>query len=326
MLHSVTGKKQKPVFNALLVETDVPLADKNTFGTGGPARFFCQPSTPDLFIKALEFAESNELPIFVLGGGANILVSDQGFDGLVIRPALKQITVTKNGSNQVLVQAGAGLWLDDLITYCLDHNISGLEEFSGIPGNVGGAVYINLHYYEFLLEHFLVSGTIINKKTKEISTVDKTWFQFGYDQSKLQEQDFYILDATFRLKKVDDLSIAHARGRYQEIIRHRRNRYPYKNTCGSFFRNFHPHEVAHTDKKLPFVAYYLDSLGMKGQLSVGGAVVSHQHANMIVNQNNGTSADIVKLAQTMQTMVYEKYHIKPIPECQLIGFEKNPLE
>jgi UDP-N-acetylmuramate dehydrogenase len=314
----------KATIEHFFIQENVPLADKNTFKTGGNAKFYCTPTTADQFAQALQFAGDRKLNIFVLGGGANILVSDQGFNGLVIHPALTNVETHDLDETTVLVKSGAGTSIDNLIQYCLQHNILGLEEFSGIPGNVGGAVYINLHYYEFLLEQFLVSATLINKKNGNIITVDTAWFNFGYDQSKLQEKEYFVIDATFKLKKTDAMTAMHAQGRSQEIIRHRHKRYPYANTCGSFFRNFHPEEVVHTSKKLIYIAYYLDQLGVKAELSVGGAIVSHQHANMIVCQN-GTSTDILNLTLMMQDMVYQAYGIKPQPECQLIGFDNDPF-
>ena len=311
----------------LVIQENVSLADKNYFQTGGHARFYTEPTTNDSFAQALHFAQTNNVEVFVLGSGANILISDQGFQGLVIRPALKNIEIAELDTTHVTVKAGAGTNIDELIKYCFEHHILGLEEFSGIPSTVGGAVYINLHYYEFLLEQFLVQATLINKKTLQIITVDTNWFQFGYDQSKLQEKEFFVLDATFKLRKAkNDLEVAHAQGRYQEIVRHRHRRYPYQNTCGSFFRNFHPEEVVDTEKKLIYIAYYLDQLGVKGSLTVGGAIVSHQHANMIVTNKVATSSDVINLTKLMQSMVFETYKIKPQPECQLIGFDINPFE
>lgn len=314
----------------LVILENVPLADKNTFGTGGPAKFYCRPWNAQTFAQALAFAHEKNLAIFVLGGGANILISDEGFSGLVIHPALDQVEIlpcinfNTNDATEIFVKAGAGISIENLISYCFKQQILGLEEFSGIPGTVGGAVYINLHYYEFLLEQFLVQATIIHKTTGQIKVVDTTWFNFGYDQSKLQDKEYFVIDATFKLKKADALTTAFAQGRSIEITRHRQKRYPYQNTCGSFFRNFHPEEVLNTTKKLIYVAYYLDQLGVKGELSVGGAIVSHQHANMIICKN-GTSTDIVNLTLKMQQMVYDAYQIKPQPECQLVGFITNPF-
>jgi UDP-N-acetylmuramate dehydrogenase len=253
-------------------------------------------------------------------------MSDEGFEGLVVQPNLNEIQILSS-PDQVLVKAGAGASMHDLILFCLENSIIGLEEFSGIPGTVGGSLYINLHYYEFLLEQFLLSATVLNKKTNQHSIVTPDWFAFGYNKSKLQEEQYYLLDATFILKKATDLETAFARGRRKEIIRHREKRYPSKNTCGSFFRNFLDHEVTlmSNNKKIIYVAYYLDKIGVKGHLRVGDAIVSHQHANMIVNQGNATSTDIITLARTMQELVQKEFGIIPQPECRLIGFKKNPL-
>ncbi len=310
-----------------LIKTNVGLKDKNWFRTGGEAKFFCSPQTAQEFQDALTFAQTHTIDIFVLGEGANVLISDEGFDGLVIQPQLHAITITNLDANNVRVTAGAGVRMHDLIVYCLERDILGLEEFSGIPGTVGGSVYINLHYFAFLLEHFLVSAHIMHKKTGTIENVDASWFNFGYNQSTLQQQKHYLLDATFNLTCATDLQTAYAQGRRTEIIRHRTARYPNSYTCGSFFRNFRDDEVTliSNGKKMIYVAYYLDKIGIKGNLRVGDATVSYQHANMIVNCGNATSADIIKLVRTMQERVREQFNVLPQPECLLVGFKEYPL-
>lgn len=325
MTNQLHQQSTQPSLQQFSIEQNVPLANKNWFETGGLAKFYCEPKNALEFTQALHYGKAQELDTFVLGQGANILISDDGFDGLVVRPQLKDISFQKHDAQIAHVKAGAGVTFHDLILYCLDHNLLNLEEFSGIPGTVGGSVYINLHYYEFLLEQFLVNAQIIHKETGNILTVDPTWFKFGYDTSRLQEKEYYLVNATFQLKHATDLEVARARGRREEIIRHRQRRYPTTKTCGSFFRNFLPDEVAHTEKKLIYVAYYLDKIGIKGELHVGDAIVSYQHANMIVNRGNATSTEIIQLAQLMQKKVFEEFGIKPQPECQLIGFKNNPL-
>ncbi len=311
----------------LAIQKNVPLNDKNWFRTGGPAKYFCEPVDAKQFAQALQFARENELEIFVLGHGANILVSDDGFDGLVIRPQKKPITIDIQENGQALITANAGVLMDELIQYTLDHNLIGLEDFSTIPGTIGGSVYINLHYFDRLLEHFLVGAQVIEKATGKILNVDNSWFEFGYDQSKLMEQNHYLINATLQLKKGTDVETAFARGRRVEICRHRISRYPVSNTCGSFFRNFHDDEVTLVSegKKAIWIAYYLDKIGVKGNLKVGDAKVSYQHANMLVSGPNATSADIATLARTMQEMVKTEFGITPQPECILVGFKENPL-
>lgn len=313
--------------NNNIILPSIPLADKNWFATGGNARFFCEPQSPHEFQYALQYAHKHNLALFILGQGANSLISDDGFDGLVIRPQLSNITITEYDTDHVLVTAQAGVVLDTLIEFCLNNNILGFEEFSGIPGTVGGSVYINLHYFEFLLQQFLISGDIIHKQTGTIHTVDVHWFNFGYNDSQLHKKDHFLVNATFKLKRGTDHDIIFARGRKQEIMRHRAQRYPQRNTCGSFFRNFFEHEITApiNEKKIIFVAYYLDKVGVKGNLQIGDAYVSHQHANMIVNRGNATTSDIINLAREMQERVYNTFKIIPQPECQLVGFKDYPL-
>ncbi len=311
---------------SILIQTDIPLRDKNWFKTGGPAKFYCQPTNAAEFQQALHFAQEKKLEVFVLGSGANILISDEGFDGLVIHPQLKTITI-ENKEDFCFLTAGSGMSIEELIPYCLDHNIGGLEEFSGIPGTVGGATYINLHYFQFLFSHFLVEATVIHKTTGELKEVDHAWFNFGYNQSTLMNHEYYVVNATLKLKKITDIEVAYARGRSVEIIRHRVSRYPSKNTCGSFFRNFHDNEVTliYNGKKAIWIAYYLDKVGVKGALTIGGASVSHQHANMLVTNETATSIDVINLARKMQELVQKEFGILPQAECLMVGFSKYPL-
>ncbi len=310
-----------------LIQKNVFLNQKNWFKTGGPAEYYSEPETVHDFQEALKWAKAENKKLTILGAGANILIADYGISGLVIRPMNSGIEVVGEHAKTIFVRAGAGCSMDNLIEWSLQNQILGLEEFSGIPGTVGGSVYINLHYYEFLLEQFIWQARVIEIKTGALLTVDREWFQFGYDASKLQEKEYLLFDATFALTRTDALNTAYARGRRVEIIRHRAARYPTKNTCGSFFRNFLPHEVTleSSGKKMIYVAYYLDKVGIKGTLSVGDAIVSHQHANMIVNRGNATSNDIITLARTMQQLVYDQFGIIPQPECQLLGFRDYPL-
>ncbi len=245
----------------------------------------------------------------------------------VIHPQLKELSISIISDSEAELTAGAGVALPDLMEYCLDHKLLGLEEFSGIPGTVGGAVYINLHYFEFLIADFLICAQVVNAQTGELQVVDRDWFAFGYNQSRLHDGRHYLVSATFRLKRASAHEISYARGRRYEIMRQRAARYPKSHTCGSFFRNFHDHEVTIEDngKKMVYIAYYLDKIGVKGQLQIGGARVSYQHANMIVNQENATTADITAVARRMQELVLEQFGIVPQPECRLVGFKKYPL-
>jgi UDP-N-acetylmuramate dehydrogenase len=303
------------------IKKNVSLKNKNEFRTGGVAIEYAAPTTKRELYETL--ANAKNIDVEILGGGANILISDKGYDGLIIKPRLENISYNAHENSMT---AGSGVSIQKCIDWALDNNLIGLEEFSGIPGTIGGAVYMNIHYFSFFISDYFLRGTVINKKTLVIKAVTREWFSFGYDQSKLQNKEYLLIDATFKITKSDPIKTAYTMGRRDEIIRHRNSRYPTSHTCGSFFRNFHDYELETVvGKKLPFVAYYLDKLGIKGELSVGGATVSSKHANMIVNNGNATSSDIVNLARKMQEMVFERFSIVPQSECQFIGFDSYPL-
>ncbi|MCK4651242.1 UDP-N-acetylmuramate dehydrogenase [Candidatus Babeliales bacterium] len=308
------------------IKKNISLKNKNWFRTGGSAKYFAEPKNINEFKITLEFAQKNNLEIFVLGGGANILISDYGFDGLVTKPDMKKINIITK-KNYCLVQSECSVTIQDLIDHCIKNNIIGLEEFSNIPGTVGGSIYINIHYFDYFLSDFLYSATIINKKTDKSYCVDKNWFNFGYDKSKLQNKEHFLINATFKLKKANDIETAYCKGRRDEIIRQRTRRYPTSNTCGSFFRNFNEKEINFKihNKKILFVAYYLDKIGIKGELRYKNAIVSEKHSNMIVTLKNTKSSDVINLAKKIQKLTFKKYGIIPQPECQLIGFKKYPL-
>lgn len=308
-----------------LIQHNVSLADKNWFRTGGAAQYYAEPQTREEFQMALAFAREENLPVTLIGLGANCLINDAGVKGLVIRPGMREIAVVdaENG----LVQAGAGASMHDLILFCLANNLLGLEEFSGIPGSVGGSTFINLHYFEHHLGTFIHQAEIIDAQTGAIKTVSGDWFAFGYDSSQLMQSTSYLVSATFKLRIGSPEEVMFAKGRREEIIRHRVRRYPNSHTCGSFFRNFHPEEVTLVQhgKKMIHTAYYLDKMGVKGSMQIGGAMVSWQHANMIVNTGTATSADIILLARTLQQSMLNYFGVLPHAECQFLGFDENPL-
>ncbi len=306
-------------------QQNISLNEFSWFGTGGLTKLFCEPENDVEFCKAIKFANTQNLDIFVLGEGANVLISDDGFDGLVIKPCNSKIEILKSSEKNAIIRAGAGIPFSKVIDFAIENKLTGLEEFSGIPGTVGGAVFINIHYFDFLLSQFVEKARVINRETLEIIEVTADWFEFGYDRSKLQEKTFYLLDADFKVFKNNSVEIEKAIKKRKEMISYREDRYPTEKTCGSFFQNFSVEEVPvqENGEKIIHVAFYLDKL--KGKLSVGDAIVSTKHANMIENKETATSADIAKLARKMQEYVRDNFNIIPKPECQLIGFKNNPL-
>ena len=302
------------------MRNDVSLAPLTWFKTGGKAKYLSEPATLEELKNDLAFAAKNGLPFEVLGEGANTLVSDEGYPGMIIHPVNKELKLTER-EDCFLLEAGAGAKVQDAIDYALERKALGLEEFSGLPGTIGGAAFINAHFFEFFLADFLVSALVVSPsgETKEVS---KEWFEYGYDVSRLHREKWIVWSAAFRLRKGSELEAAFAKGRAYEIIRQRSRRYPKERTCGSFFRNFLPEEAR---GKVPSVAFYLDKVGVKGTLSVGNAVVSRKHANMLETKEGAASADVIALAREMQKLVYKNFGLVPVPECRFLGFPSFPL-
>ncbi|MBR5900778.1 FAD-binding protein [bacterium] len=306
------------------MRNDIPLAPLNWFKTGGNAEFFSEPQTLEDALSDLAFAKKEGLEVNVLGEGANTLVADQGCSGLVLHPANKALSLDESPEGLVL-EAGCGANMQDAIDFALERNALGLEEFAGLPGTVGGAAFINAHFFEYFLADFLLSAKVISLDGS-VKEVGKDWFEYGYDVSRLHREKWLIWSVRFLLRRGSEFETAFAKGRAWEIIRQRSRRYPKERTCGSFFRNFLPEEIPPgSEIKVPNVAYYLDKIGVKGALRFGKASVSRKHANMLETEEGASSADVVGLAREMQKLVYKDFNLVPVPECRFLGFASFPL-
>lgn len=311
------------------IAESVDLKSYSWFGVGGKTKFLAKPANNTEFQEVILFAQERNLAIKVIGLGANVLFSDAGFDGIIIMLPKEEIKYVYLDDDWGLLTVSAGISIEQAIDFCLNKALLfGLEEFSGIPSSVGGALFINLHYFEFLIAQFVFEATIYDTKNKKTTIVAADWFSFGYNDSKVKSNNQYIiLSATFRLKRGDLLCAAYAKGRSKEIIRHRKMRYPNQHTCGCFFKNFSEKQIQMNEegKKILAAGYYLEKVGIKGDLKIGSSFVSTKHANMISHNGDGTATEIITIARIMQEKVYEKFQLLLEPECELIGFHTYPL-
>lgn len=250
------------------IQQNILLNNYTTFRIGGPAKYFSVVNNKDDLIKAVEFAKSKYLPYFILGGGSNLLVSDSGFKGLVIKNEIKFIKIIKTDQKinlsrakrlyiqttpasktktlsffdldcqdqgePILVQAGAGVKFPYLVNYTLKRNISGLQWFSGVPGTIGGAIYFNIHGGNRLLSDYLWKATLLDKKGK-IKQADRSYFKLTYDRSILSKTKEIVLDITLRLFK--DENAAEVKRIAKEWLKRKCQVQPRVNTPGCIFRN-----------------------------------------------------------------------------------------
>ncbi|NNF27657.1 MAG: UDP-N-acetylmuramate dehydrogenase [Gemmatimonadetes bacterium] len=294
------------------VERDVRLAPHTTFGIGGPADAFVEADTPDALIQAVSLARAQGLPYFVLGRGANILVGDGGFRGVVIRSAIRSLEFGEGG----LVRAGAGLdTYPDLINATVSRGLGGIHHFVGIPSTVGGAVWQNLHFLSPAPERErtvfweeVMTGARILTPTGEVQDVDVDYFRFGYDYSTLHDTGDLVLQVDLRLETtpLEDL-----RRVMRENLEWRDDRHPdlWLYPCaGSIF------------KKIEGVGAgrLIDECGLKGHVH-GAAAIFHKHANIIVNLGGATAGEVRHLIDLARNTVAKELGYQLEPEIGFIG-------
>ncbi len=264
---------------------DVPLARYTTFRIGGPADLFFRARTPSDLVEAVTAAEALDIPCFVLGTGANILVSDQGYRGLVVRCELDGVEIMEGG----LLKAGAGVrTYPDLTDLTVARGLGGFHHFVGIPSTVGGALWQNLHFLSpaparertVFIEEILESAEIYTEEG-EHRTAGVDYFQFGYDDSVLHHRRDLVLSATFRLEPTP---VGELRRVVRENLEWRDDRHPdlwLYPSAGSIF------------KKIDGVGAgrLIDECGLKGHV-LGAAGIFHKHANIIVNLGGARAAEV----------------------------------
>lgn len=288
-----------------------PLAPYTTFKIGGPADLYFEADTGDTLAAAILTAREAQVPYFVLGLGANVLIADKGVRGLVIRNVASHHKFHSDG--RLWVESGAVM--QKIIPEAVRLGWSGLEHYVGIPSTVGGAIWQNLHFLSpaperertmFIAEVF-ESAELLTEES-ERRTVDAAYMKFGYDDTILHHRKDVVLSATFRLERRDP-AVMHRI--LQENLSWRGARHPWLDwhpSAGSIF------------KKLEGVGAgrLVDQCGLKGY-RIGDAQISHIHANIMVNLGHATAADVIALIRHAQTTVREQLGHSLEPEIGFIG-------
>ena len=293
------------------LERDVPLAPLTTFRIGGPADLLYAAYTADELARAILAARETGVPHFILGLGANILVGDKGFRGLVIHNRARHFEFDSDGR----VRAESGAIVADLIAEAVRRGLSGLEHYIGIPSTVGGAVWQNLHFLSpaparertMFIEEVFESCELLTEEG-ERETVTKDYMQFGYDTSILHRRNDVALAVTFQLERGDEAVMQRI---LQENLSWRGGKHPWL--------QFHP-SAGSIFKKIEGVGAgrLIDQCGLKGY-RVGDAQISYIHANIIVNLGRATARDVRELIGVAQRAVQERFDQAIEPEIGFIG-------
>lgn len=312
------------------IKESVLLREYATYKIGGPARYFCEVKNESDLQEAIKFAHAKDLQIFILGGGSNLIISDDGFDGLVIKIG----TITLNIENDS-VEAGAGVSMAELVAWTTRAGLMGLEWTGGLPGTLGGAIFGNAGCFGHEIKEIITSVWVMNISGKrlQLKTYSKEACAFSYRNSKFKrEGDYVILSAVLKFKRGRASELQEAA---QEKIDYRKNRHPleYPN-IGSIFKNIDEKEnvqkiLARFSElenevknkwygKIP-TAVIIEKAGMKGK-RLGGIQVSEKHANFLINIGNGRADEVRELIKEIKKKVREMFGIELEEEVRYVGF------
>ena len=286
--------------NERLGARDQPLKEHTSLRIGGPADYYVRARSEDDLLGAIKVAREHELPVFILGGGTNLLVSDDGIRGVVLHNGWNETEV-----EGTVVTAASGTPLASVAAVAARNGIEGLEWMATVPGTVGGAVHGNAGAFGSDTADALVDATLVDLNG-DVWTQDNAAFGYSYRTSSLQGTPVICVRARFRGRRGDR---ATAVAKIKEMANERIKKQPLAQpNTGSIFRN-PPGDHA---------GRLIEAVGLKGA-RVGGAEVSQKHANFIVNTGDATASDVWELMQRCMTEVRHKFGVELVPEVERVG-------
>lgn len=290
-------------YNEDNIKIDEKLSSYVNFKVGGPADILLIPTSKEQVIKSITVCKENNIPVYVIGNGSNILVRDGGFRGVVI--SLKRVhNVTVNDER---IEAECGAMLKEVSDKAMENSLTGFEFACGIPGTIGGAVFMNAGAYDGEIAQVIESAELIDENGNIIRLTNEE-LEFGYRSSLVMKKGYIVLSAVFKLKKgqvktikelVDDLT--NKREAKQPL------EYP---SAGSTFKRPTGY----------FAGKLIQDAGLKGY-SIGGAAVSEKHSGFVINKGNATAKDITDLIKYIQNEVKNQFGVELHPEVRIIGEE-----
>ena len=294
-------------FNDLLGEEKVrisePMNRHTTFRIGGPADYFLLPSTAEEVKKILEICKEKELPYFILGNGSNLLVSDEGYCGVIIQLYRNYGGITVEGTN---IRAGAGALLSQIASAAKNASLTGFEFAGGIPGTLGGAVVMNAGAYGGEMKDVLKEVTVMTEQG-EIMIIPAEKLEMGYRTSLVKKAGYLVLEAVISLKVGD---VEEIKAIMKDLTEKRVSKQPLEYpSAGSTFKRPEGY----------FAGKLIMDAGLRGY-QVGGAQVSEKHCGFVINKGNATAADIIRLTDDVKMKVKEMSGVELELEVRKLGF------
>lgn len=275
------------------------------FRVGGPADILLIPESKEQVIKTIEICREKNIPFYVIGNGSNLLVKDGGIKGVVIKlKELKNIEVKDN-----IIEAECGAMLKDVSNAALKNSLTGLEFACGIPGTIGGAVFMNAGAYNGEISNVIESAEIINGEN-EVVTLSREELELKYRSSIVMKNNYIVLSAKFKLENGDKEDIKEV---VDDLTNKRESKQPLEYpSAGSTFKRPEGY----------FAGKLIQDAGLKGY-TIGGAAVSEKHSGFVINKNNATATDILNLISHIQEEVKKQFNVELHPEVRIIGEDKK---
>lgn len=278
---------------------NVRLASYTSFGIGGPADYFVEVRTESQLKQVLKYANEKEIPFFLIGGGTNLLISDRGVRGLIVKNLIGGI---RRKGNSFFVKSGEQL--DNLVQQAARWGFSRLEFASGIPGTVGGAIYGNAGAFGKSIGDLVKTVRLFSRDGNE-KRVDSDYLGFSYRHSNLKTTGEIVVEVELELEEGDPEKINNEIERIKKLRREKHPTGQWK-CAGSFFKNLPPPEPG---QKRVAAGLLLDQVGARG-MKMGKAEVFPGHANFITNPGEATCEEIINLAQLLKKRVFEKFGVE----------------
>ncbi len=308
------------------VQENIPLAPYTTFKIGGPARYFYIAKTNEEIKQAAQVAKKLELPYYIIGNGSNILVSDKGFNGLVIKLQTANCKLQTN-----IIECDSGVPLGKLVNESVNAGLTGLEWAIGIPGTLGGAIYGNAGAFGYFVGEVIESVKVFNLDSLEEEILTVKECDFAYRHSVFKEKKYIILSAVLKLKKGDGTESEKI---IKEYIAKRIAKNPAGPSAGSVFKNplikENQKAFEKLSKRYPDIekfrstgkisaGWLIEKYGLKGK-KIGGAMVSEEHGNFIVNAGGAKAEDVIMLISLIKEKIRVNFGIQLEEEIQYAGF------
>ena len=294
-------KQYVPEENIYLQE---PMAGHTTFRIGGPADCLVELESEEQLIRVQNYLNKVELPYFILGNGSNLLVSDEGYRGVVLRIGSGMNRISVNGCE---LTAEAGATMAQVARVAMEHGLTGLEFASGIPGTVGGGVVMNAGAYDGEMSQVVKQVRVVSR-TGESMELDNETMEFGYRKSSIREHCFIVTKVVFQLQTGEREQI---KAKMEELVARRREKQPLEYpSAGSTFKRPCGH----------FAGKLIMDAGLRGY-QCGGAKVSEKHCGFVVNAGGATAKDVRRLIQDVQEIIQDKFNVNLETEVLFLGWE-----